>query len=102
MEVVDHFCNFLTLIPSEYCGVSSEVLKCILNFECAEEDKNMLVGGVSAEMIRKVLFSLATYKSLGPNGYTTEFFKETWAITKGDLVQAVQSFFNKGFLPERN
>lgn len=60
----------------------------------------MLVGEVSAELIRKVVFSMAADKSPGPDGFTAEFFRATWGITGGDVVQAVQSFFEKGFLPK--
>lgn len=99
-EAVDYFQNFLTHIPSDYCGVSSVVLKDLLNFDCSEENRNMLVGEVSAELIRKVVFSMAADKSPGPDGFTVEFFRATWGITGGDVVQAVQYFFDKGFLPK--
>lgn len=60
----------------------------------------MLTGEVSMEMIRKFLFGMAADKSLGPDGFSSEFFRATWTITGGDFVQAVQSFFDKGFLPK--
>ena len=60
----------------------------------------MLIRVVTAEEVRKVLFSMAVDKSPGPDGYTSEFFKATWAITGRDFVIAVQSFFDKGFLPK--
>lgn len=60
----------------------------------------MLVGEVSEESIRKVLFGMAADKSPGPDGYTSEFFRATWPITGKDFVHAVQSFFDKGFLPK--
>lgn len=43
---------------------------------------------------------MAVDKSPGPDGYTSEFFKVSWAIMGGDFVIAVQSFFDKGFLPK--
>ncbi|CAN7118348.1 unnamed protein product [Brassica rapa subsp. narinosa] len=99
-EAVDYFHSFLTHIPEDYCGVSSEILKDLLKFECSAQDAAMLISEVSAEMIQKVLFSMAADKSPGPDGYNAEFFRATWAITGGDFVQAVQSFFDKGFLPK--
>ncbi|XP_056842877.1 uncharacterized protein LOC130495492 [Raphanus sativus] len=39
-------------------------------------------------------------KSPGPDGYTSEFFKESWAVIGDDITVAVQSFFDKGFLPK--
>ncbi|KAG7579708.1 Reverse transcriptase domain [Arabidopsis thaliana x Arabidopsis arenosa] len=39
-------------------------------------------------------------KAPGPDGFTVEFFKQTWAILGSDFVTAIQSFFLKGFLPK--
>lgn len=39
-------------------------------------------------------------KSPGPDGYTSEFFKEAWQVIGDDVTVAVQSFFIKGFLPK--
>lgn len=39
-------------------------------------------------------------KSPGPDGYISEFFKETWEVIGEDVVVAIQSFFVKGFLPK--
>lgn len=63
----------MTHIPEDYCGVNTESLKDLLKFDCSEHDLSMLVGEVSAEMIRKVLFSMAADKSPGPDGYNAEF-----------------------------
>ena len=99
-EAVDHFRNFLTHIPSDYREVPRDELKLLLNYECSEEDGRMLIGVVNAEEVKKVLFSMAADKSPGPDGYTSEFFKASWSITGRDFVVAVQSFFEKGFLPK--
>lgn len=86
--------------PADYEGARLEDLKSLLNYECSEDDRNMLLGDVNIEEVRKVLLSMAADKSQGTDGYTTEFFKATWAITGKDFVIAVQSFFGKGFLPK--
>lgn len=99
-DAVDHFYKFLTLIPSEFTGVRVDELKLLLNFECSEADRSLLMREVTTEEIRRVVFSMAADKSPGPDGYTSEFFKATWGITGGDFVIAVKSFFDKGFLPK--
>lgn len=39
-------------------------------------------------------------KSLGPDGFMVEFFKEAWSVIGNDVVNAVQSLFVFGFLPK--
>lgn len=99
-EAVEHFYNFLTHIPADYRGVNVAELKSLLNYDCSEEDRSMLLREVTAEEVKKVVFSMATEKSPGPDGYTSEFFKASWGITGGDFVTAVKSFFDTGFLPK--
>lgn len=99
-EAVDHFFTFLTHVPEDFREVNVEELKVLLNYECTEEDRNMLMRRVTAEEIRKVVFAMAADKSLGPDGYTREFFKATWGITGPDFVVAIQAFFDTGFLPK--
>ena len=99
-EAVDHFYNFLNHVPLDYKEASVEELKSILNYECSDEDRSMLMRTVTAEEVKKVLFAMAADKSPGPDGYTSEFFKAAWNIVGGDFVKAVQAFFEKGFLPK--
>lgn len=99
-EAVEHFFNFLTHVPVEYGGARKEELKTLLNYECSEEDRSNLMRVVTAEEVRKVVFSMASDKSPGPDGYTSEFFKASWTVIGRDFVTAIQSFFDKGFLPK--
>ena len=99
-EAVDYFSKFMSHTPPDYTGISTKELKYLLNYDCSEEDMSMFTGEVYAETIRKVLFGMAADKSLGPDGASSEFFRATWTITGGNFVQAVQSFFDKGFLPK--
>lgn len=50
--------------------------------------------------MRKVIFSMPSDKSPGPDGYTSEFFKESWEVVGRDVTVAIQSFFTQGFLPK--
>lgn len=72
----------------------------LLRFKCSEEDINLLNKSVSAKEIHDVVFAMPGNKSPGPDGYKSEFFKESWSIVGHDVVIAVQSFFDKGFLPK--
>ncbi|KAI3426756.1 GRAS domain-containing protein [Psidium guajava] len=44
------------------------------------------------------MFSLATGKALGPDGFNVEFFKETWDITGHLVTAAIKEFFPSGNL----
>lgn len=60
----------------------------------------MLEAEVSAEEIRRVLFSMLSNKSPGPDGFPSEFFKFTWPILSQDFTVAIHSVFRFGFLPK--
>lgn len=47
---------------------------------------------VTREEIKDVIFHMLGSKSPGPDGYTSEFFKETWEIIGEDVIVAIQSF----------
>ncbi|KAG7543595.1 Reverse transcriptase zinc-binding domain [Arabidopsis thaliana x Arabidopsis arenosa] len=99
-EAERHFKDFLTITPHDYEEWSSIELENILNFKCDVDDKSMLEAEVSAEEVKKILFKMPATKSPGPDGYTCEFFKETWSTVGNDFVVAIQSFFKTGFLPK--
>lgn len=39
-------------------------------------------------------FSIPTGKSLGPNGFSAEFFRVTWHIVRRDVCHAIKDFFS--------
>lgn len=72
----------------------------LMDFRCSETDKTMLIKEVTEEEIKVVLFTMPNNKSPGPDGYTSEFFKKTWPMVGKDVIVAIKSFFEKGFLPK--
>lgn len=96
-EAVDYFSTFMTHIPPDYTGVSTEALKDLLHYDCSEENKSMLTGAVSAEMIRKVMFSMPADKSPGPDGFSSEFFRATWGSLEEILSMQCNPFLIKAF-----
>ena len=99
-EAVRYFNGFLATQVQDYQGISVEALKELLNFECEELDQNMLVQNVTADDIKEVIFKMARNKAPGPDGYTCEFYKAAWPIVGKEVVVAVTSFFEYGFLPK--
>ncbi|CAA0824210.1 DNAse I-like superfamily protein, partial [Striga hermonthica] len=53
---------------------------------------------VEDDEIKEALFSLHFDKSPGEDGMTTYFYQHFWNLIQGDLIEAVQSFFNSGML----
>lgn len=77
-----------------------EELKDLMEYECSTDDCRLLEGDVSAEEIRKVVFSMPSNKSPGPDGYPSEFYKTAWPVIGPDFIIAVQPVFQFGFLPK--
>ncbi|KAG7578526.1 Reverse transcriptase domain [Arabidopsis thaliana x Arabidopsis arenosa] len=99
-EAVRFFSTFLGHMPEDYEGTTIENLQSLFQFRCSVENRGMLEKEVTREEIRKVLFSMPANKSPGPDGYTSEFFKSAWPVIENDFTVAIQSFFQKGFLPK--
>jgi hypothetical protein len=53
---------------------------------------------VTAEEIKRTIFSMKSNKAPGPDGYTADFFKAAWPVVGGDVVAAISSFFASGLL----
>lgn len=100
VEAARFFEEFYTSQPAHLEIITTQKLQELLSFRCSAEERAMLIKEVSEEDIKKVIFSMPSNKSPGPDGYTTEFFKGVWSIVGRDVVAAVKSFFVKGFLPK--
>ena len=57
---------------------------------------DFLLAPVSNEAIKETLFSIGNDKALGPDGYSSLFFKKSWDIVDADFYAAVQDFFSSG------
>lgn len=99
-EAERFFKDLLTTIPSDFIGMAVEDLAQILDFRCSQADREWLEKDVTFEEIKTVVFGMTNNKSPGPDGFTCEFFKSTWEINGSELVNAIKSFFIKGFLPK--
>jgi len=99
-EAERFFREFLQLVPNDFEGISVAELQELLPFCCMEIEKEMLTNEVTAAEIKKALFSMPNDKSPGPDGFTSEFYKGAWEITRDEFVLAIQSFFVEGFLPK--
>ncbi|KAI0493542.1 hypothetical protein KFK09_023660 [Dendrobium nobile] len=59
------------------------------------DDDNLLLSQIpSEEEIFKVINDLKSNAVSGPDGFTTKFFQNNWAIIKEDVINAVKDFFS--------
>lgn len=99
-EAKRFFKDHLTHTPSDFMGMSVDELEKTFDFRCSEQDRLMLEDDVTDYEIKSTIFGMPNNKSPGPDGFTCEFFKDTWEFTGRELVDAIKSFFIKGFLPK--
>ncbi|KAL1205274.1 hypothetical protein V5N11_011557 [Cardamine amara subsp. amara] len=70
----------------------------LTKFRCYLEIKEMLVAPFTPQDIKAEILALPGNKTLGPDGFTAEFFRRSWNVVGEDVVKAVQEFFCKGRL----
>ena len=99
-EAEGFFKDFLQHVPPDLEEIDVSKLSDLLPYRCSVTDQQNLTWVVTAEEITKVLFSMPSDKSPGPDGFTVEFFKSAWPIIGPEFIISVQSFFAKGFLPK--
>nr|GEZ28416.1 RNA-directed DNA polymerase, eukaryota, reverse transcriptase zinc-binding domain protein [Tanacetum cinerariifolium] len=57
-----------------------------------------LVRIVSNEEIKLALFDIDGNKASGPDGFSSQFFKDSWSVVGDDVCKAVRDFFSNGKL----
>ena len=62
------------------------------------EMNNLLLQSYSAEEIRVAVFHMHPSKSPGPDGMTPLFYQRFWHVVGSDVVEAVRSFLQSGYL----
>ncbi|XP_074278418.1 uncharacterized protein LOC141602008 [Silene latifolia] len=65
---------------------------------CTEEHWLILAQPVTIEEVKQCIFSIPNGKSPGPDGYSSQFYKDTWDIIGDEVGAAVINFFEAGRL----
>ncbi|XP_074299178.1 uncharacterized protein LOC141630225 [Silene latifolia] len=65
---------------------------------CSEEHWNILAQPVTPDEVKSCIFSIPKNKSPGPDGYSSQFYRDGWEIIGGDICDAVCDFFSTGKL----
>ncbi|XP_074266947.1 uncharacterized protein LOC141590242 [Silene latifolia] len=64
----------------------------------SESQATVMIREVTDAEIKDALFSIPPDKAHGPDGYTSQFFKDTFPVVGPDIIQAVKDFFRNGRL----
>ncbi|GJY86836.1 RNA-directed DNA polymerase, eukaryota, reverse transcriptase zinc-binding domain protein [Tanacetum coccineum] len=92
LQFVKHFQQFLGNHSNVSDLVYSEDLfSNVLSNDEAEE----MIKEVSDKEIKDALFDIGDNKALGPDGYSSVFFKEAWNVVGKDVCDGIKDFFSK-------
>ncbi|GKD85571.1 RNA-directed DNA polymerase, eukaryota, reverse transcriptase zinc-binding domain protein, partial [Tanacetum coccineum] len=94
-QFVSHFKNVL--------GKSSKVLPIndpsgLFRKKLSEADALYMVRNISDDEIKKALFDIDGNKAPGPDGFSSQFFKDAWNTVGDDVCRAVKDLFLNGKL----
>jgi hypothetical protein len=95
---LEFYRNLLGSKNTHFTDASAERVKQLISPIVPIEEATLLERDVTAEEIKKTIFSMKSNKAPGPDGYTAEFYKSSWHIVGGDVIEAIQNFFRTGLL----
>ncbi|CAH9051380.1 unnamed protein product [Cuscuta epithymum] len=55
-----------------------------------------LLAPITDKEIKDALFDIGDDKALGPDGFSSAFFKANWSIVEKDMVRVIKEFFRTG------
>ncbi|KAL2904477.1 hypothetical protein RDABS01_003187, partial [Bienertia sinuspersici] len=63
-----------------------------------EDRKRRMITPFTREGVKKAIFSIHGEKSLGPDGFGTNFYKHNWDLIGEEVTNAILDFFKSGKL----
>ncbi|GFZ18561.1 topoisomerase II-associated protein PAT1 [Actinidia rufa] len=96
-QISEAFVQFYTSLlgTKKVCtSLNTEIVSRGRRLDSSQADN--LTCPMTEEEIKKALFSIGEDKALGPDGFTSCFFKKAWTIVGGDFTAAVKEFFSLG------
>ncbi|CAN1169945.1 Transposon TX1 uncharacterized 149 kDa protein [Linum perenne] len=98
-EIADIAVNFYKGLLGDSTVLRQCDLSSLVKYRLEDEAAERLASPVSSEEIKKAIFSISNDKSPGPDGYSAEFFKDSWELIGNEVCTAVSSFFEKSYMP---
>lgn len=60
------------------------------------EDNDLQLQPIMIEELKRAIFELGGLRDLGPNGFSSLFFQQSWGVLKDDVLKMVRGFFEEG------
>ncbi|KAL0444348.1 UNVERIFIED_CONTAM: hypothetical protein Slati_2157500 [Sesamum latifolium] len=57
-----------------------------------------MIRPVERNEVNEAIFDIAEDKALGPDGFSSAFYKAAWSVIGDEITEAVQEFFRSGKL----
>ncbi|KAL0293105.1 UNVERIFIED_CONTAM: hypothetical protein Sradi_6957100 [Sesamum radiatum] len=73
-------------------------LQTFARYLISEDEATLISSPVQRQEIKEALFDINEDSAPGPDGFSSGFFKASWAVTGDDVCRAVMEFFNGGRL----
>ncbi|CAL9217923.1 unnamed protein product, partial [Arabidopsis halleri] len=96
--VVAYYSHLLGTPSNSTEPFSVEKIQSLQPFRCGSDLAAKLIEIPSEEEITSTLFAMPRNKAPGPDGFSSEFFWESWQVVKESTVAAVREFFQTGHL----
>jgi len=96
-EVRAEFVHYYQNLLGTSSSISSIDAAVVHSSPCLDEShSSFLLAPISNEAIKETLFNIGNDKALGPDGFSSLFFKKSWDIVGADFCMSVQDFFSSG------
>ncbi|XP_057779593.1 uncharacterized protein LOC130998178 [Salvia miltiorrhiza] len=99
--IENHIINYFTKLFEEDSQEELDItnIEAIIDEVVDEHHNAMLTRTPDEDEIKAAVFGMDASSSPGPDGFSGKFFQTCWDIIKFDIWLAVETFFEKSYLP---
>ena len=70
----------------------------LISLIISDVQKQLQQAPVLDDGIKEIVFGMKNGKSPGPNGYASEFFKDSWDVIGREMANAIRFFFEQSYM----
>ncbi|GAA0144253.1 hypothetical protein LIER_35895 [Lithospermum erythrorhizon] len=83
----------------ERASSSEEVLQGLSLKSITTEDCMKLSESITVNEIEESMLNMKRDKASGPDGFNADFYRDSWEVVRGTIVEVVKTFFVTGHMP---